>query len=83
MWTATVTINLVGSSVLIVTDDECTGKSLGPGKTCGVSVEYAPTSMNENHNATLVASGEHASASATLEGATVAALPTSVSAPAY
>lgn len=61
------TITPPGGSAFTTTDN-CTGKSLGPGKSCAVTVKYAPTASGESDSATLTATGITASASITLEG---------------
>jgi len=48
--------------------DSCTGRALGPGKSCSVTVEYAPTSNGAIDPATLSANGGHASTDASLSG---------------
>jgi hypothetical protein len=35
-----------GSSTFVITDDRCTGKALGGGKSCSVTVQYDPTNTN-------------------------------------
>lgn len=63
----TVTIDLSTSAAFSITADGCTGTSLGPRKTCSVTVEYSPT-MAGPENATLSATGTPASASIGLVG---------------
>jgi hypothetical protein len=63
----TLTIAQSGSAAFTITADDCTGNSLGPGKTCGVTVEFAPT-VAGSENAMVTATGEHASASLNLTG---------------
>lgn len=64
----TITVGLTGSSAFTITSYGCTGRSLGPKMSCGVTVEYAPTANSESDSATLTANGEHVSASLTLTG---------------
>jgi hypothetical protein len=64
------TITLPGSAALSITSNECTGRSLGPKKSCSVSVRYTPTSSGESDSASLTATGVHAKASIKLEGKT-------------
>jgi hypothetical protein len=55
------TIALSGSSDFTITSDTCTGTSLGPNKTCTVTVQYAPTVAGQTDTATLTAtSNKHA-----------------------
>jgi virginiamycin B lyase len=63
----TLTIDLSTSPAFSITADGCTGKSLGPSKTCSVTVEYSPT-MADPENANLSATGTPASASIGLIG---------------
>jgi hypothetical protein len=69
MAAGTLKVTLSGSSAFTLTTDGCTGRSLGPKKTCGVTVQYAPASAGQSDSATLAATGEHASASLSLTGA--------------
>ena len=65
----TLVVTLSGPTVFTVTADGCTGRSLGPNNSCDVTVQYAPTTSEENDSATLTATGEHVSAtSITLTG---------------
>jgi hypothetical protein len=66
------TIALSGASAFTTTADNCTGRALGPKKSCTVTVRYAPTASGASDSATLVATGTQASASITLEGQTLA-----------
>jgi hypothetical protein len=68
MASGTITVTLSGSAAFTTIADTCTGRSLGPDKSCSVTVQYAPTSNGESDTATLSANGEHASASAPLTG---------------
>jgi hypothetical protein len=68
--TGPLTIALSGSSAFTSTQDGCSGKSLGPKKSCTIPVEYAPTSSGRRMTATLSATGKAASASLTLTGKT-------------
>src|SRR5439155_1244390 len=65
--TGTLAVALSGSSAFTITADGCTARSLGPTKSCTVTVRYAPTAGGSD-TATLTATGEHASASLTLTG---------------
>jgi len=59
--------NSSGTAFSIISDG-CTGLSLGPNRSCQVTVHYAPTTNGEIDSATLTATGEHAAASITLTG---------------
>jgi virginiamycin B lyase len=63
---AALTISLSGSTAFAIAVDSCTGRSLGPRKSCGVDVEYAPTSATTNDTATLTAKGVKPAAVAAL-----------------
>jgi hypothetical protein len=63
--TGTLSVSLSGSSAFSTTADTCTGVSLGPKKTCSVTVQYAPTDYGSSDAGTLNASGEKPSAVAT------------------
>lgn len=73
--TGALTISLTGSAAFSVTADTCTATSLGPRKSCSVTVEYAPTTAGASDTATLSASGNKrgATATASLTGASTAA----------
>jgi hypothetical protein len=58
----TVAITLSASSVFTITNDGCTGRSIGPKKSCTVTVKFAPTTNGASYSATLTATGEHAGA---------------------
>src|SRR5205823_1785258 len=65
------TITFSGSAAFSITSDACTGTSLGPRKSCAVTVEYAPTAAGASDTATLTATGKKPSgrsASITLTG---------------
>ena len=62
---AALTITLSDAAGLSLTEDNCTGTSLGPGKSCTVTVEYAPTASGPTR-ATLNAQGKKAAATADL-----------------
>lgn len=64
---AALTLSLSGSSAFTVTTDTCTGTSLGPGKSCTVSVQFAPTSAGSKA-ATLTAASKKATATDSLTG---------------
>lgn len=51
-----------------IINDGCSGLSLGPNKSCQVTVKWAPTANGEIDGATLTATAEHANASITLSG---------------
>jgi hypothetical protein len=61
--------SLSGSATFSITADGCTGTALGPGKSCNVTVHYAPTTAVQS-TATLAANGTKppSSASITLTG---------------
>jgi hypothetical protein len=65
---APVALTNTSGTAFSITSDGCSGRSLGPRKSCQVTVEYAPTTSGESDSATLTAIGEHASASITLTG---------------
>src|SRR5438046_1907261 len=54
--TSALKVALSGSAAFTKTADMCTGTSLGPQKSCTVSVQYAPTVEGQSDNATLTAS---------------------------
>jgi HYDIN/CFA65/VesB family protein len=64
--TAMLTVTFSGSAAFSMTSDGCTGTSLGPGKSCDVTVQYAPTTAGQSDSATLDASGKKVAASASL-----------------
>ena len=66
---AALTISISGSPMFTVTSDACSATSLGPGKSCGVVVQFDATSSGQL-TATLTANGrkELATASITLIG---------------
>ena len=61
-----VKINLTGSKSFSVTADTCTGTSLGPNKSCLVTVTYAPPDGNHSDAATLTATTNKPVATASL-----------------
>src|SRR6266542_2964477 len=69
--TGILTVALSGSSAFTKTADGCTATSLGPRKSCTVTVQYSPSADGASDSATLAASGKKtaASASLTLTGA--------------
>jgi hypothetical protein len=73
--TGALSVSLMGSSAFSVTADTCTARSLGPRKSCSVTVQYAPTIAGASDSATLRASGKKSAAVATasLTGASTAA----------
>jgi len=78
---AALTVELSGPAAFTITDDTCTATSLGPRKSCTVSVEYAPTASGASGAATLDANGvkADASASAKLSGRAALEFVTSLS----
>ena len=60
--TAALTITLTGASAFTKTADSCSARSLGPKKTCSVTVRYGPVGEGANDTATLTATGEKAAA---------------------
>ena len=79
---AALTVTLSGPPTVTITDDTCTATSLGPGKSCTVTVQYAPTSSGPGGEVTLEASGKKAAADATLSIAGHSALVFVASGPA-
>jgi hypothetical protein len=69
--TGALTIALAGAPAFDKTADSCTETSLGPRKSCSVTVEYAPTSAGQGDTAMLTATGKKpaATSSLTLTGA--------------
>lgn len=65
---ANIAVSLPGSPAFTVTADSCTGTSLGPRKSCAVTVAYAPTTSGEADTATLTATAVHDSAGLALAG---------------
>jgi hypothetical protein len=63
---AALTVTLTGSGAFTLAADNCTGTSLGPRKSCDVTVEYAPTTSGA-FTATLDANGKKAAATASLD----------------
>src|SRR5438093_408414 len=61
---AKLTVSLSGSASFTITADNC--RSLGPGKSCSVTVSYAPTASAGPETATLSANGKKDSATADL-----------------
>ena len=70
--TSALKVTLTGSSAFLVTADGCTGTSLGPRKSCSVTVQYKPTAVGSTDSATLTASSKKPppTASALLTGKT-------------
>ena len=66
-------VSLAGSTVFSITANGCTGKALGPNKSCSVTVQYAPININGD-TGTLTATGEHSSTGMNLYGNTSADL---------
>jgi hypothetical protein len=69
--TGALTIALTGSPAFHTTVDSCTAVSLGPGRSCSVTVGYTATSAGQHDTAMLVATGRKPAArsSLTLTGA--------------
>jgi hypothetical protein len=63
---AALTVSLSGPGTFTVTSDGCTGTSLGPMKSCMVTIRYAPTAAGVSDPATLTASGKKIAAHASL-----------------
>jgi hypothetical protein len=63
---AMLTVTLPGSSAFSIIVDGCTATSLGPNKSCGVTVTFAPTVSGESDSATLTAQGKKADANASI-----------------
>ncbi len=63
---AALTVSLTGPAAFTKTADGCTATSLGPGKSCSVTVAYSPTAAGQGDTATLAASGRKAAASTSL-----------------
>jgi hypothetical protein len=61
-------ITLSGPAAFTISSNRCSGRSLGPNKSCTVPVVYAPKSSGQSASAMLTASGKAASASLTLTG---------------
>lgn len=68
-------VTLSGAAAFAATADSCTGRSLGPGKSCSVTVRYAPASPGEDDTASLAATGTQASATTTLTGSSISPSP--------
>ena len=61
----TLTLELSGSTAFTLATDSCTGRSIGPGKSCRIAVQYGPTAAGQL-SATLAGSGEQPVVSASL-----------------
>jgi hypothetical protein len=59
-------VALSGSAAFTKTSDACTGTSLGPGKSCTVTVEFAPADTGKSGTGTLTATGRKPPATAGL-----------------
>jgi hypothetical protein len=79
--TAALKITLTGSGAFTKTADTCTGTSLGPRKSCSVTVQYAPTTPGQGDAATLTAASGKTLASLTLLGAAAKASPAITTSP--
>jgi hypothetical protein len=64
---AALKVTLPGSAEFTVTADACTGTSLGPGKSCTVTVQFAPTSAG-TVTAALTAASKKATVTDALTG---------------
>jgi hypothetical protein len=64
--TGILTVALSGSSAFTKTADGCSATSLGPRRSCTVSVQYSPSAAGASDSATLAASGKKPAASAGL-----------------
>jgi hypothetical protein len=53
--TSALKIGMSGSSTFTKTMDTCTGTSLGPAKSCSVTITFAPASSSQSYKATLTA----------------------------
>ena len=71
---AALAVTLSGPAAFTITEDTCSETSLGPNKSCTVTVEYAPTASGASGPATLNASGKKEAATADLALAGRAAL---------
>ena len=67
MSSGTIAVTLSGSSAFVITADGCTDRALAPKKSCGVTVEYEPTTTTGN-TGTLTATAEKASTFENLTG---------------
>jgi hypothetical protein len=76
----TITLAAGSSPAFSKTADACTGTSLRPGKSCRVTVVYAPAASGQDDQATLTAAGGNPAATVALSGASKAA-PTIATAP--
>ena len=74
--TSALVIALAGSSTFTITGDTCNANSLGPKKSCYITVRYAPTSAGQSNTATLSATSNKPPAyvGVTLNGQSNAAL---------
>jgi CHRD domain/Abnormal spindle-like microcephaly-assoc'd, ASPM-SPD-2-Hydin len=63
---AALTVTLTGPAAFSIAADNCTGTSLGPRKSCTVTVTYAPTEAGQTDPATLAAQGKKDAATASL-----------------
>ena len=51
-------VSLTGSSAFAITANACTAVSLGPAKTCGVTLQYSPSAAGASDTATLTATSK-------------------------
>ena len=59
---AALTVALTGSSAFSISSDSCTATSLGPAKSCQVTVAYSPSAAGASDGATLTVTGMQAPA---------------------
>jgi len=80
--TSALAVTLAGPA-FTKTADGCTGTSLGPNKSCQVTVRYAPTGYGQSDTATLTASNNKpgATVTLTLHGTSVKATPSLATTP--
>lgn len=63
--TRALSVALTGADAFAITADTCTGTAIGPGKSCQVTVAYAPLQSGDD-SATLSVSGTNSAVSASL-----------------
>jgi hypothetical protein len=64
--TASLTVALTGSAAFTKTADGCDGRSLGPNKSCSLTVAYSAIAAGQTDTATLTANGKKAAATTSL-----------------
>src|SRR5262249_51249659 len=67
MSSGTIMVTLAGSAAFSITGDGCTGRALGGGNSCNVTVQHAPINTNGD-TGTLTATGERTSTGMNLHG---------------